>query len=124
MTELNRRRRPQDLAALLRTLENYRDQNVDFDLDLARTPTFATADRRGKRAVILSCLQQRLFDISRRNRLLNFRATAQAVNLTWASVPLSFDVENVRPGQIVTWGGPLKDAITAGGPVSLNKYLR
>jgi DNA polymerase III delta prime subunit len=124
MTELYRRRRPQDLAVLLGTLENYRDQNVDFDFDLTRTPTFATADRRGKRAAILSCLQQRLFDISRRNRLLSFRATAQAVNLTWASVPLSFDVENVRPGQIVTWGGPLKDAITAGGPVSLNKYLR
>ena len=36
MTELNRHRRPQDLAGLLHTLENYRDQDVDFDFDLAR----------------------------------------------------------------------------------------
>lgn len=123
MTELDRRRRPQDLATLLRLLENYRDQNIDFDLDLARTPSFATADRRGKRAVILSCLQQRLFDISRRNRLLHFRTTAQSVNLTWASVPLSFAVENVRPGEIVTWDGPFRDAIRKGEAISLNKYL-
>lgn len=124
MTELDRHRRPQDLSALLRTLENYRDQDVDFELDLARVPTFASADRRGKRALILSCLQQRLFEISRRNRLLHFRATAQVVNLTWASVPLSFDVANIRPEQILTWGHAFKDALTAGGAISLNKYLR
>jgi hypothetical protein len=124
MTELNRHRRPQDVAGLLRTLDNYRDQDVDFDLDLARTPTFASADRRGKRALILSCLQQRLFEISRRNRLLHFRATTQTVNLTWASVPLSFDVQNVRPEQILTWSHAFKDAVTAGGQISLNKYLR
>lgn len=124
MTELDRHRRPQDSSALLRTLENYRDQDVDLDFELARTPTFASADRRGKRALILSCLQQRLFEISRRNRLLHFRATTQVLNLTWASVPLSFDVENIRPEQILTWGHAFRDAITAGGQVSLNKYLR
>jgi DNA polymerase III delta prime subunit len=124
MTELQRARRPQDALALLRTLENYRDQDVDFDIDLARAPDFKGADHRGKRAIILSCLQQRLFDISRRNRLLHFRATMQTVNLTWASVPLSFDVPNVRPDQILTWGHAFKDAIAAGEQVSLNKYLR
>ena len=124
MTELDRHRRPQDLSALLRTLENYRDQDVDFDFDLARMPSFESADRRGRRALILSCLQQRLFEISRRNRLLHFRATTQTVNLTWASVPLSFDVQNVRPDQILTWGHDFKHAVTGGGQVSLNKYLR
>jgi hypothetical protein len=69
-------------------------------------------------------LQQRLFDISRRNRLLHFRTTGQTVNLTWASVPLSFDLDNIRPEQILTWGGPFKDAMTAGDSISLNKYLR
>jgi superfamily I DNA and/or RNA helicase/very-short-patch-repair endonuclease len=124
MTELERRCRPQDVSALVRSLENYRDQDVDFDFDLARTANFDSADRRGKRALILSCLQQRLFEISRRNRLLHFRATTQVLNLTWASVPLSFDVQNVRPEQILTWGHAFKDAVTAGGQVSLNKYLR
>lgn len=124
MTELNRHRRPQDASSLLRTLENYRDQDVDFEFDLARMPSFESADRRGRRAMILSCLQQRLFEISRRNRLLHFRATTQTVNLTWASVPLSFDVKHIRPEQILTWSSDFKDAITEGGPVSLNKYLR
>jgi len=36
MTELTRRQRPQDVMALLHTLENYRDQDVDFEFDLAR----------------------------------------------------------------------------------------
>ena len=35
MTELSRHRRPQDLAAVLHHLENYRDQSVDFAFDLA-----------------------------------------------------------------------------------------
>ncbi len=124
MMELDRHRRPQDLAAVLRTLENYRDQDIDFDFDLARMPSFQSVDRRGRRALILSCLQQRLFEISKRNRLLHFRATMQTVNLTWASVPLSFDVQNVRPEQILTWGHDFRDAVVGGGQVSLNKYLR
>jgi hypothetical protein len=124
MTELQRARRPQDAQSLQRVLENYRDQDVDLDSNLARAPEFKNADHRGKRAIILSCLQQRLFDISRRNRLLHFRATGQTVNLTWASVPLSFDVQNVRPEQILTWGHAFKEVVTAGDPVSLNKYLR
>jgi predicted DNA-binding WGR domain protein len=124
MTELDRHRRPQDLAALLRMLENYRDQDVDLDFDLARLPTFATGDRRTRRDLILSCLQERLFEISRRNRLLHFHATTQTVNLTWASVPLSFDVQNIRPEQILTWGHAFREAISAGGQISLNKYLR
>ena len=124
MTELNRRRRPQDSSALLRMLENYRDQDVDFEFDLARMPGFQNADRGGRRALILSALQQRLFEISRRNRLLHFRATTQTVNLTWASVPLSFDVQNIRPEQILTWDHEFKSAVAGAAPISLNKYLR
>jgi hypothetical protein len=124
MTELDRQRRPQDLAAILYTLENYRDQNVDFEYDLARLPAWSSADRGGRRALILSCLQQRLFDISRRNRLLHFRATMQSINLTWASVPLTFDFAKVRPEQILTWDHAFKKAILAGNTVPLNKFLR
>ena len=39
-----------------RTLENYRDQDVDFEFDLARMPGFQNADRGGRRALILSAL--------------------------------------------------------------------
>ena len=84
MTELDRHQRPQDLAALLVTLENYRDQAVDFETDLASDQRLDGSDARGKRQVVLSKLQERLFEINRRNRLLHFRSTMQTVNLTHA----------------------------------------
>jgi predicted DNA-binding WGR domain protein len=124
MTELSRHRRPQDLGAVIHTLENYRDQDIDFDFDLARIKEFKTADVRSRRSLLLGRLQQRLFELSRRNRLLHFRPTMQTVNLTWASVPLSFDVQSVRPEQILTWNAGLQHAVVSGNALSLNKYLR
>jgi predicted DNA-binding WGR domain protein len=124
MTELDRHRRPQDLFALLHTLENYRDQDIDFEYDLARNTGFLETDIRGKRRTVLATLQQRLFEISRRNRLLHFRQTMQTVNLSVASVPLSFDVNSIRPEQILTWNGEFHDSVVAGKIISLNKYLR
>ena len=49
MTELTGIAGRRICAALLRTLENYRDQDVDFDFDLARIAELSSADRRGKR---------------------------------------------------------------------------
>ncbi len=123
MTELDRHRRPQDLSALLKALENYRDQDVNFDVELARVGGFGKKDLHGKQQVVLSKLQERLFEISRRNRLLHFRATMQTVNLTHASVPLSFDVRNIRPDQILVWNDEFQKRIATGRPISLNKYL-
>ncbi len=123
MTELDRHRRAQDLPAVLHTLENYRDQEVDFEFDLARIPGFKEKDVTTKQQVVLSKLQERLFEISRRNRLLHFRATMNNLNLTHASIPLSFDIENVRPDQILTWNKKFSKAVLGGKPISLNKYL-
>ena len=123
MSEVNRRRRAQDLGSLLRTLENYRDQEVDFDFDLARTEQFPGRTKRDKQTVVLSKLRERLFEISRRNRLLHFRPTMQSVNLTHASVPLSFDIKNIRPEQVLTWTERLERKFAAGKEVPLNKYL-
>jgi hypothetical protein len=124
MTELDRHKRPQDMASLVRLLENYRDQGVDLDIDLAQTPGLKSADPLSRTAAILTCLRRRLFDISRRNRLLHFRPTNQSVNLTWASVPLAFDVNAIRPEQILTANPPLQKALASGAPLALNKYLR
>ncbi|HEV3340058.1 MAG TPA: hypothetical protein VG125_06865, partial [Pirellulales bacterium] len=123
MTELDRHRRPQDLPALVRSLENYRDQPVDLAYDPLLAEAFGRRDPRGKRQVVLGRLRERLFDLSRQNRLLHFRATGHTVNLTHASVPLSFDVRNIRPDQILTWGESFARDIVAGEAVSLNKYL-
>lgn len=123
MTELDRRQRAQDLSSLVRTLENYRDQEIDFDFDLARSTDFAASSKRDKQTVVLSKLRERLFEISRRNRLLHFQGNMQSVNLTHASVPLSFDIQNIRPDQILIWNDKLQREVTAGKPLSLNKYL-
>jgi predicted DNA-binding WGR domain protein/very-short-patch-repair endonuclease len=121
MTELSRRERPQELATLLHHLEHYRDQSVDFDFDLARAEVDAA--RVAKQPVILGKLQERLFELSRRNRLLHFRSTLGSVNLTHASVPLSFDVAHIRPDQLLTWSGGFARAVSAGETVSLNRHL-
>ncbi|MGO9110943.1 MAG: DUF4011 domain-containing protein, partial [Thermoguttaceae bacterium] len=123
MTEIDRHRRVQDLRALLHNLENYRDQEVDFDFDLARIPGYVQKDDRSKQRVVLGKLRERLFEISKRNRLLHFHATMQTVNLTHASVPLSFDITSIRPDQILIWNDALHAALTGGEPISLNKYL-
>jgi hypothetical protein len=123
MTELDRDRRPQDLAALFRALQNYRDQTVSFEIEMSRISGFETRDIKGKQQVVLAKLQERLFEISRRNRLLNFTPTSLSTNLTQASVPLSFDIQNIRPEQILTWTRKFQKKIAGGGTVSLNSYL-
>ncbi|MCY2995332.1 MAG: AAA domain-containing protein [Planctomycetota bacterium] len=123
MTEVDRHRRVQDLRALLHNLENYRDQEIDFEFDLARVLDFGQQDRRSKQDVVLTKLRERLFEISKRNRLLHFRPTLQTVNLTHASVPLSFDIKQVRPDQLLVWNELLHAAVCRGEPISLNKYL-
>ena len=84
-------------------METYRDQEVDFETDLARNRGFGGEAPPAKRRIILDKLRERLFEISRRNRLLDFQPTMQSVNLTQASIPLVFDYRNVREDQIVTW---------------------
>jgi hypothetical protein len=123
MTELDRHKRPQDLQALSRVLETYRDQEVDFETDLARNRGFGGEAPPAKRRIILDKLRERLFEISRRNRLLDFQPTMQSVNLTQASIPLVFDYRNVREDQIVTWSRAFCRDVLSGHPVSLNKYL-
>lgn len=123
MTELDRHARPPQLPALLNTLRNYRDQPIDFETDLAREQLDQQDDMPTRRQAILRKLQERLFEINRRNRLLQFRTTMQTVNLTHASIPLLFDVQQVREDQILTWGGEFREEILKLKAVSLNKYL-
>ena len=119
MTELNRHKRAQDLGQMLRSLETYRDQPLD--LDLSGIKAGATADRR---RLIQENLRDRLFEISRRNRLIHFKPTLQMINLTVASVPLVMDVRSIRLEQLFVWHPELADALTEGRSVSLGKYLR
>ncbi len=122
MTALNRHRRAQDLRSLIRRLENYRDQSTDIDLDrIAGGKGVGTKDRR---KLIQAHLRDRLFDMTRRNRLLYFKPTLQTLNLTIASVPLVLNFRNIRAEQLFTWHTTLASDIASGAPITLGKYLR
>ncbi|MDB6174456.1 MAG: hypothetical protein JWL59_3767 [Chthoniobacteraceae bacterium] len=122
MTELNRHRRSPDLPTLIQRLENYRDQPVN--VDLRQLPGFADSGVPGRRKVIQSHLRDRLFEISRRNRLVYFRPTLQTLNLTVASVPMVLDLRSVRLEQLFVWHPALASEIVEGKPMALGKYLR
>ena len=120
MIDPDRSQRSQDLASLIERLETYREQPLDFDLR-------QVASLRGGgdvRGAVLSALRDRLFDLSKRNRLLWFRASAQSLNLTEASVPLLMDTRNIRPEQLFTWNPKVADKVLSGRPVSLGSVVR
>lgn len=121
MTALNRHERATDLAALAQRLQTYRDQPVGLDVERVLS---GTQGRHTRRVAVLSHLRDRLFDLSRRNRLLQFRATQASVNLTVASVPIVLQLDSIRPEQLCTWGGEFAADLIAGKPVSLHRWLR
>jgi len=113
-----------DLAQMISRLENYREQPVDFDTNFSNRKDFKDSPLAGKRRLIQSHLRDRLFEISRRNRLIYFKPTLQTLNLTVASVPLLLDYRNVKLEQLFVWHPEVAAIITEGAPMSLGKYLR
>ncbi|MBN1609864.1 MAG: DUF4011 domain-containing protein, partial [Polyangiaceae bacterium] len=124
MTELDRHRRAQDLGAIIRSLESYREQDVGLDLDLSRIPGFHESDAKDRRHVVIARLRERLFELSRRNRLLYYKPTLQSLNLTFASVPVLFDPRSIRAEQLFTWQPEVEKLLVDGTPIPLTRYLR
>ncbi|MGN6480765.1 DUF4011 domain-containing protein, partial [Luteibacter sp.] len=121
MTEVNRHDRATDVAGMTARLRNWRDQPLSLDVERALAGATGVAPRR---VAVLAHLRDRLFDLSRRNRLLYFRPSASTVNLTVASVPLMLQIERIRPEQMCTWGGPFARDVVAGSALSLQGWLR
>src|SRR4029078_13621842 len=122
MTELNRHKRAPDLGQLIPRLENSREQAVDLDFNCL--DAFKDAGLGGKRRLIQTHLRDRLFEISRRNRLIYFKPTLQTLNRTIASAPVLLDYRNINLEQLFIWHSGLAAAIADGSPMSLGKYLR
>ena len=111
MTELNRHQRATDLPSIIQRLEHWRDQPAGLDVERV------LADAKGpgsRRTAVLEHLRDRLFDLSRRNRLLHFRPTQANVNLTIASVPLVMHVESIQANELCTWGGSFAEQVLSG----------
>ncbi len=119
MTELDRHRRAPDLGQVAKWLDNYRDQPAVVDWSNLGPSTVPE-----RRKLIQSHLRDRLFEISRRNRLIYFKPTLQTLNLTVASVPLVMDVRSIRVEQLFVWHPELASALSHGETISLGKYLR
>ena len=125
MTELNRHKRVQDLRSAIVALEHYRDQGAVGDLDLTKIAGLEQGqDPSGRRAVICEHLRNRLFDVSRRNRLLHFKPSGQTLNLTEGSVPLLLDYKNLSSEDLLTWQGKTAKPFSKTEPVTLGKWLR
>ena len=122
MTELNRHKRAPDLAQIISRLRNYREQTADLDFN--RLHGFKESGVTGKRRMIQEHLRDRLFEISRRNRLIYFKPTLQSLNLTVASVPLLLDYRNIKLEQLFVWHAELARTMTDVAPMSLGTYLR
>jgi predicted DNA-binding WGR domain protein len=121
MTPVNRHGRATDVAALGERLRGWRDAPLALDVERALAGKLGAG---GRRAGVLAHLRDRLFDLSRRNRLLHFRPTNATVNLTVASVPLVLQVDSIRAQDICTWSGAFAGDVVAGKPVALQQWLR
>ncbi|WP_242167706.1 MULTISPECIES: WGR domain-containing protein [unclassified Pseudomonas] len=124
MTELNRHERATDVGSLARRLESWREQPASLDVERVLAQAEGPASRR---TVVLEHLRNRLFDLSRRNRLLYFRPTQANVNLTVASVPLVMQIESIRPEALCTWQptfGGFSEQVLSGKQVGLQQWLR
>ena len=120
-TPVNRHGRATDVATLAARLRGWRDAPLMLDVERALAGKLGAG---GRRAGVLAHLRDRLFDLSRRNRLLYFRPTNATVNLTVASVPLVLQLESIRPQDICTWSGAFAGDVVAGKPVALQQWLR
>lgn len=91
--------------------------------DLSKDAMLQAKQPADRNAFILSRLRNRLFDTSRRNRLLYYKPNSRFVNLTAGSVPvLPFDTGKL-PEQLLTWNAALSKHITGMKVLQLNKHL-
>ena len=123
MTELDRRRRAQDLDGLAHRLEGWRHVEVDLEFDVGMIDGFNERDRSGKRRAVLSRLEERLFEISKRNPLIHFRPRTNTLNLTLASFPLLLPLESLQEKDILAWWPWLQKKVATGEPLALGSYL-
>ena len=120
MTELNRENRWKDLNEIIEKLQNYRDYNPETEYDLS---SLIDGKIQNKNQFIHEKLRNRLFDNSKRNRLLYFQPNLKFLNLTISSVPQALNYENIDPKSLFYWNEDISKKISNTSTISLNKYL-
>ena len=124
MTELDRHQRTSDLYDVIHRLKNYRDYNPEKQTDLSSVAGWVNKELKERSHFILNKLRNRLFDTSRRNRLLYYKPNMRFVNLTVSSVPMVLHYQSIRPELLFTWNTDVSSKIIGQKEIVLNKYLR
>lgn len=124
MTELDRARRNADLYDIIFRLKNYRDYNPEKQVDLSNVTGWVNKEISSRHQYILTKLKNRLFDTSRRNRLLYYKPNARFVNLTISSVPIVLHYQSIRAELLFIWNYDIAGKVKDMKEIVLNKYLR
>ncbi|MBL8898329.1 MAG: DUF4011 domain-containing protein [Planctomycetes bacterium] len=122
MTELPRAARARDLRQILQLLRGYRDFRGEVGASVQES--LRAMPRAERRSALLETLRDRLFEISRRNRLLYFQPSLGMLNATEASVPLVLDVARIDPRSLLVWNAELAEMLAEGRAIELEKVLR
>lgn len=124
MTELDRSARSRDLQEIVERLKHYRDYDPLKQTDLSKIDSLQEKKPSDRRSYILSKLRNRLFDTSRRNRLLYYKPNSKFVNLSVSSVPMVLHFQSINPQLLFTWNTEISSQIIKQKDIVLNKYLR
>lgn len=124
MTALDRADRSADLYDIIARLKNYRNYDTDKQVDLSETYGWTGKQPGNRNQFILNRLKNRLFDTTRRNRLLYYKPNARFVNLTVGSVPSVLHYQSIRPDLLFTWNEEIASRVKGMKELVLNKYLR
>ncbi|RAJ06728.1 AAA domain-containing protein [Chitinophaga skermanii] len=124
MTELNRAKRSQDLTDIIHRLNHYRDFNPNIQNDLSQVAGWVKTVNTTRESYILGKLRNRLFDTSRRNRLLYYKPNLRFINLTVSSVPMVVHFKSIPANTLFTWHEQLAATVVQQKDLVLNQYLR
>ncbi len=124
MTELDRHRRSSDLYDIIHRLQHYREYDPEKQTDLSKVAGWVNKELKERSHFILNKLRNRLFDTSRRNRLLYYKPNMRFVNLTVSSVPMVLHYQSIRAELLFTWNSSVSSQIIGQKEIVLNKYLR
>ena len=116
MVKLHRNERDADLESIIYMLTHYQEQVIDeFDIEAEsgeKTPL-----------EVLGHLQNRLYDFTKRNRLIYFKETRQALNLTEGTIPLHMSQDDFNPERSIIWNEKLQAAVRGLNSYNLSDFL-
>ena len=103
-----------NLGLRFETLDDYRcAETDDFEDRLAQLEKIT--DPAERRRETQEYLRNRLFEISRRNRLVYFKETTGSTNLTVGSLPFTLDYRSIKASQLLVASGEISSAALVAG---------